>query len=85
MREVDREAGQVRRVVWSLQEVSRHLESLGRLGEEGWPLPEEAWARWGHTSHQPPTRLGLCEQMVDLRGDFSSFVTLTKVDPPPGT
>ena len=53
MREVDREAGQVREVGWSLQEVTRHLESLGRLGEEGWPLPEEAWARWGHTSHPP--------------------------------
>ena len=45
MREVDREAGQVREGATTPQEVTRHLETLGRLGEQGWPLPEEAWAR----------------------------------------
>ena len=23
----------------------RHLEKLGEVGEEGWPVPEEAWTR----------------------------------------
>ena len=27
------------------QEVVRHLEKLGEVGEEGWPVPEEAWTR----------------------------------------
>jgi len=62
MREVSREAG---------QEVVRHLEKLGEVGEEGWPVPEEAW-----------TRLGSSVQLIDLRGDFDTFVMLTKTGNP---
>jgi len=62
MREVSKEAG---------QEVVRHLEKLGEVGEEGWPVPEEAW-----------TRLASSVQLIDLRGDFDTFVMLTKTGNP---
>ena len=32
-------------VRFDCQEVVRHLEKLGEVGEEGWPVPEEAWTR----------------------------------------
>merc|ERR1719494_1741049 len=62
MREVSREAG---------QEIVQHLEKLGQVGEQGWPLPEEAW-----------TRLASNIQLIDLRGDFDTFVMLTKTGNP---
>ena len=33
-------------VRFDCQEVVRHLEKLGEVGEEGWPVPEEAWTRF---------------------------------------
>jgi len=62
MREVSRESG---------QEIVQHLEKLGQVGEQGWPLPEEVW-----------TRLASNIQLIDLRGDFDTFVMLTKTGNP---
>merc|ERR1719447_389129 len=53
------------------QEIVQHLEKLGQVGERGWPLPEEVW-----------TRMASNIQLIDLRGDFDTFVMLTKTGNP---
>ena len=53
------------------QEVVRHLEKLGEVGEEGWPVPEEAW-----------TRLGLVQELFIIRSLKSFPIYLDSFLPP---